>query len=370
MRWLPSCGLLVLCVACERPPVDPPPPPPPEGRIGPLALDKCIQDRPAIAGKWYDYNPDGHTLDPKAQAWIVRDGDRYAAFRIVSIYEQDAVESGRFTLAVATHDGDAWGAETEWLTPRNVKLTGPLCVDVFARSEVSCDGEQWQLKLAVFSYLSPLSAFTVANFGVFARSVAGRTDLGDVHVARVDDTTTLGALPAPTTIANLADAPASSWDNTDWAFDRFAPDLPEAGMALGNRFAAGDVYWLFASRYDIVRFRVERAGDTLRFELGSLDVEFDTLTTEDVEPETRTLDVPLPPANEARYFTFTTPDGSLSSADLAGTRYPFLPPDAKRWDLAIERIDDDVRLLVSPAACVINATRLGLDEERPPASTP
>ncbi|MCC7075095.1 MAG: hypothetical protein IT383_27530, partial [Deltaproteobacteria bacterium] len=268
---LVAAALALVVAACPRPPVGPPPPPPlDEDRVAPLAVEVCIQDRPAISGKWYDYNPDGHTLSPKAHAWIVRDGAtdpaRYAALRIVSVYEPDAAESGRFTFGMATWDGAAWSAEDEWLTPRNMK-DEDLCLDMFARTEVACTEATWQIRLGEFQYLSPLSGFSAQNLGVFTHSWAGRDDLGAVRIARIDDVSALDVLPDPSTLAELSDAPALSWESTDWPFAELATDLPEAGMALGRRFVdegfvgRDDVYFLLATRLDVVRFTVRPVTD-------------------------------------------------------------------------------------------------------------
>lgn len=379
---------------CPRPPVGPPDDePPPPGRVGPLALEAFTQDRPAIGGKWYDYNPDGHTLDPKAQAWIVREpaedggAPRHAAFRIVSIYEADRAESGRFTLALALHDGVSWGAESTWTAPRNIKDTGPLCVDLFTAdgtgADLDCAGDGWQVRFALQSRFSPLSGIAVADPSVFVRSVAGSDAFGRVTVARLDDVTSLGPLPDPTAIAALDDAPATGWDSTDWAFERFAPDQPEAGMAIGSRVvgegfvATGDAHWLMTSRFELVRFAVAPVveGDPtagLRFTYAVVEADRDDWSAPETLPEPKSVDVALPAPDSATWLTFTTPTLLPAAEHLEGTSWPFLPPKTTRFDLEVQRVvvdgTDSVRLLVSPAACALNATQRGFDEEIPPVT--
>lgn len=371
---------------CPRPPVGPPPPPPlADDRVAPLAVEHCIQDRPAISGKWYDYNPDGHTLTPKPHAWILRDPStdppRHLALRIVSVYEPDAAESGRFTFGVASHDGAAWLAESEWLTPRNMK-DQDLCLDVFARAEVACAESSWQLRLAEFQYLSPLSGFSAQNLGVFARGWAGRADLGDVRLARIDGVTALDALPDPTTLTVLGDAPATTWETTDWPFEQLAPDLPEAGMAIGRRFVddgfvgRDDVYFLLATRMDVVRFTVRPITDGdaeagLRIAFATIQVEFDDMSMPKAIPEPTEVEVAMPAPGAVSWLTFKEPALLSPADDVADAVYPFIRPKSSRFDVAVERLPDgSVRLLLSPGACVINATQLGFDVDLPPVSPP
>lgn len=374
----------MLALGCPRPPVGPPPPPPlDEDRVAPLAVEACIQDRPAISGKWYDYNPDGHTLTPKPQAWIVRDPStdpaRFAALRIVSVYEPDAAESGRFTFGMASWDGAAWSVEEEWLTPRNMK-DEDLCLDVFARAELPCSDATWQLRLAEFQYLSPLSGFSAQNLGLFVRGWAGRADLGDVRLARRDDVTALDALPDPTTLAELADASAEDWITTDWPFEQLAPDLPELGMALGRRFVddgfvgRDDVYFMLATRMDVVRFTVRPITDGepdagLRISFATIQVEFDDMSMPRDIPEPSEVDVAMPAPGAITWLTFREPTLLSPIDDVADAVYPFIRPKSSRFDVALERLPDGTaRLLLSPGTCVINASQRGFDVDSPPVS--
>src|SRR5437868_4302809 len=118
---LVACCACVACVACERPPVGDPPvkkPPPSGDRVGPVAFDTFVQDRNAIAGKWYDYDPSTHSVAPKQQAWIVDDPSstiETTAFRIVSGYDPNTASLGVFTLAIATFDAasSTWSSEAQ-----------------------------------------------------------------------------------------------------------------------------------------------------------------------------------------------------------------------------------------------------------------
>jgi hypothetical protein len=386
--------------ACPRPPVGPPDnPPPAAGRVGPLAIEAFTQDRPAIAGKWFDYNPDGHTLSPKTQAWIVRtlddDADveqapRHIALRIIDIYESDAAESGLFTFGLATFDDatSTWSGESEWVTPRNIKLTGQMCVDLFARAELPCvEEEAWQLRLALFQYLSTSAGLAVAEPGVFVHDARAR-------VARVDDVADLAALaaavPDPFALDTLDDAPPATWDGTDWPFTSLAPDLPLAGRAVGARFVddpAGaftgrdDVYWLITARFDLVRFTVRPVvdGDAdagLTFSSTSVEVSRDDFTAPDTMPAGTEHVVAVPAPGEGVWLTFDDASAVPGTLDVApehlvDTAWPHAPPKTSRFDLAVERtLDGTVHVLVSQGAAVLNATQLGLDEVVPPVSAP
>ena len=297
------------------------------------------------------------------------------------MYEPDAVESGRFTFGIASWDGAAWSTEEEWLTPRNMK-DEDLCLDVFARTEIPCADTTWQLRLAEFQYLSPLSGFSAQNLGLFARGWAGRADLGDVRLARLDDVPALAALPDPTPLAELADAPAASWQTTDWAFEQLAPDLPEAGMALGRRFVddgfvgRDDVYFMLATRYDVVRFTVRPITDGdpgagLRIAFATIQVEFDDMSMPKAIPEPTEVDVAMPEPGAVTWLTFKEPTLLSPADDVADAVYPFVRPKSSRFDLAVERLPDGTaRLLMSPGTCVINASQLGFDVDTPPVTPP
>ena len=373
--------------ACVRPPVGPPPPPPPaQGRIGPLAFETFVQDRPAIAGKWYDYNVDGHTLDPKPQAWVLSDHStgvaRYAAFRIASIYEPDTGDSGLFTLEIARFDAasSAWSPLQTFTASRNVtKTETPACVDLFggasatAAVDVDCAGDAWQVRCETFQYFSPLAGITVADPGLFVRSVDGTDAFGSVKIARVDDVTSLdavaAAVPDPAALPALDDAAPAAWDaaSTEWDYAKLGADLPRAGMAIGDRFGSDDVWFMMTTRYDVVRFSAQAANAGIAFTWTSLPVTFADGSLADAFPATATHEVPFPAIGAATYLTFKSADLAVAADDTAGATFPYARPKTTKWDLAIERVaDGDVRILVSPSAAVLNATELGLDETLPP----
>lgn len=364
--------------------------------MGPIDLEAFLQDRPAIGGKWYAYDPSGHALAPKPEAWVVRDVEaqdggagvsyRFAAFRIVSVYEPDRAASGRFTLEVSVHVGDAWSAPRTWLSPRNIKDTGPLCVDLFAAfagdgsEDVECAGDGWQLRLAMQNRLSTSAGIAVAEPALFARSAAATHQAGSALLARLDDRTSLDGLPDPAALPVLDDNAPQTWDSTDWEFRTLAPDLPMAGMALGPRFvtsgfdARDDVHWLVNGRFEVVRFTVAPvvAGDMdagLRLSAARVEGDFEDWSVPDTFPSDTLVDVPMPAVGEAEWLSFRSPTLRAEPDDVEGARWPHAPPPAARWDLALVRPNATTAfLVVSPFASILNATARGLDEELPPVA--
>jgi hypothetical protein len=379
---------LAALTACVRPPVGAPPSKGPSaGRVGPVAFDTFTQDRPAIAGKWYDYDPSDHTLTPKAQAWIIRDSTssppRFAAFRIVTAYDANTAASGVFTLSLATYDGSTWSSETSWTASHDIHGDassggGPVCLDVFAQAEVDCASATWQLRMATFEYFSPLAGIAVVDPGLFVRSVDGTDMYGAVSIALVDGATDLASLPDPSTLADLVDAPPASFASTDWSFAALGRDLPRAGMAIGSRISdhAGDVWWLMTARYDLVRLTIAPKSTSdltqgLTLSSSHVAVSRDDDSAPDTQPDATAVDVDVPAVGAAHYLTFTTADLALAATDLASAAYPFTAPTATSWDLAITQpAAGDVRILLSPAACAIDATALALDETKPPVDSP
>lgn len=336
-----------------------------------------LQDRHAIMGRWYDYEADGHTLTPRPYAWVLRDGDRDASFRIVSYYDADTAAPGRITLSFSQWTGAAWASPQSYTTSVNIKDEDvPLCVDVFAVAEVDCDGDAWQLMLRMYRDMAILSVIVIKDPGLFVRSWAGRDDLGAVRVARVDDQTDLTALPAPSTVAELADGPPSSWESTDWDFGRLAPNLPEAGMALGRRvFDDGfvgrdDPYYFLNGRFFLAKATIRPKTDGVVDDGVVIRFGADELVREDMSvaayPELRTVEIAAPAVGDVAYVSFSSEDLQVDPDKLDGTSWPFLPPDNGAWDLAFERAgEDELRVVASPAIAVFPAQRHVCDPDAP-----
>lgn len=343
-----------------------------DGILGPLALETFHQDRYAIGGKWFQYSPDGHVLTPYPDSYILRLGDedppRYVGLRVISYYDSSTSDSGLFTLGFAYWDGSAWGPEIEWVSPRNVKSTGPLCVDVLAREERDCAGDDWHLNLRTFSSLSTLSRIVVNNAGLFLRSHPG-TNEGQVHVAKLAGKETLSGLPNPSSIRDLEDVPRTSWQGSDWDFSRFAANVPEAGLLLGRRFVdegfvgRDDVYFLVNGRFTLARFQVKPKVDGdpsegLVFTVSTtpIDRNDDSIST---DVDVRTIEVAAPAVGEVVYLSFDSEDLLANPARVGDARWPHAAPANLFWDLALERLDDGaLRFVISPASGVLNGTDL------------
>ncbi len=376
-------GAAAACAPTGVRPEDPDAGPGGDGRTGPVAIDASwLQDRYAVMGRWYDYESVSHLITPRPYSWILAEGQgdaaRYAAFRIVSYYDENTSEPGLITLALSTWNGASFDAEQEWTASANIKTTDePLCVDVFARVEVDCTGTTWQLMLRMYKDMAPLSVIVIKDPGIFLRSWSGRPDLGDVRVARFD-ITDLSVLPAPSTIAALVEEPAADdWVTTDWDFGAFATNLPQNGMVLGDRFvdegfvARDDTYFFANGRFTISKLTVKPQADGdvsagLVFRVGGSALVREDFSIEEF-PALRDVDVAMPAVGEIVYLSFEQEDLLAPAADTADSSWPFLPPDGSRWDLALERVDDDTaRLIVSPAAAVWDSRPYLCDPTDPP----
>jgi hypothetical protein len=357
----PSMVLVVLlalgATACERPPVGGPGPAPAEGRAT-VDLPRFLQDRPAIGGKWYEYSVDGHVLEPKSEAWILEtSAGEHVAFRITSIYDDATGDSGVFHFDVAPRLGDAWGDTVVVVAGGNVK-EGNTCLDLVAAAagdtaDRACDGpEAWHLRLVSQSRLSVFAGIAVAEPAIFLHD--------GVRVARFDGVA-LTNLPAPATIAVLDESPR--FESTDWQFDRFATDLPEAGQALGALPRIVDnTWWAYTSAFRLARFTVsETDANTWRFAVAVHAVETADQTVSaddvaDVEGVGAAIDVDVDVSTLPVYLGFR--DEGLVVVDGAEVG-PVRPGNTRRWDLAI--VGDPLRVLVSPATAVINGTALDAD---------
>lgn len=344
---VPAWGLLAgLATGCERPPVG-------GGTVGVGAervvvdLSTFLQDRPAIGGKWYDYGVDGHILEPKPQAWIVKSevvGSAIHAFKISSIYDDDTGETGVFTLQVVTRGNTGWSEPQTFVAPANVKDGAPVCVDLSILSGVACTDVGWHLRFTLQNRLSVFAGFAVAEPAVF---------LADgVVAARVDGLSSLAALPDPATLQDLDDEPVFA--TTDWDFSRYATDLPVAGRTLGSLPRAIDGAWAFVDvNFAFVRFAVvEVDSSTLRFSVQRQPIEREDFSrprdlgaVSDVDVDIGTL--PL-------FISFAAPDLLTPATDMVGSNWPLQPPFAKRYDLVVDDIDGVVQLLLSPAAAALH----------------
>lgn len=352
-----------------------------EERIGPIDFMRFVQDQPAVGGDWYAYDEEGgHVLTPLAHAYVIREGSeetaRYAALRIVSYYDPDTAESGRFTVSTSTWAG-AWSDEEPWVTRKNVKTDGPVCLDLFARLERPCEGDAWQVMLRAYRFLAREGPIVVNQPGLFVRSAVGLPEAGDVKVATLTDRSTLSGLPNPTTLDEHRDAPPTSWESIEWSRDAFASDLPLAGMALGERFVdegfvgRDDRYLLLNAPRSLVRFEVRPKvdGDVesgLSFTFTKVKLEIGDNTIPKAVPPAHEVSVAMPPLGQTTFLSFEEDALVLSGAALDGTALPHLVPVESRWDLALRRtFDGRALLLLSPGAALYNATALAPE---PPAS--
>lgn len=337
--------------ACERPPVG-------DGgdvEAGRAVVDlpRFLQDRPAIGGKWYTYNVDGHIMVPKGEAWVLRtDGGAAFAFRIASIYDDESGDSGVFHLDVAARDGEAWAAPARFVAGANVK-DGPVCVDVAAAAAAEaadrdCDGAApWHLRLQQQQRLSVFAGFAVAEPAIFLHDT--------VRVAR-SDATALADLPSPADIAVLDDD--ASYESSDWSFGELAPDLPAAGQVFGDTARVVDqTWWLWSSSLRLARFTVAADDDVLTFSVTVHPVDSADLSVAETSAAEADLAVTL--ATLPVYLAVAETGLVVVDAATVLADAPH-PGVTRRWDLAV--VDDGApRVLLSPAAAALAGSAVGFD---------
>lgn len=368
-----ALGILVLS-GCPRPPVDGPL----DGgtEAGRLAVNflAFAQDRPAVGGDWYLYQEEaGHLLEPFDHVYVVKSGPEgtpnFGALRLVSYYDPDNAESGRFTVRTAEWGGTTWNATESILLQKNIKSDGPACLDLHGPSlETNCADDSWQVVLRAYPFLAREGPIVVTRPGVFVRSVAGVPDAGRARIATLDNTTTLDGLPDPATIDELNDAVPEEWGPPSYDLGNFAPNLPLAGMAIGPRFvddefgAREDVFFLVNAVRHMIRFQVRPNVDGvpepgLRFTWSNDEVDLDDNTIAEKPSDRLMVDIPIPEVGETIFLSFEAPDLVMDDEFLSDAQLPHFPPNERRWDLALTQpTDGDVRLVLSPSAAVYNAS--------------
>lgn len=353
----------------------------PDAGSAPVDLLAFATDTPAVGDRWYAYDGATHVLTAKAERYVVREGEgadaRHAAIAIVSYYDRDTAESGRFTVEHARFDGGAWTPALEHVASRNVKSDGPVCLDLFASAssvEVSCDDGGWQVKLLTAPFLVVEGPLTVQSPAVRFR------DGGvPVRVATLPGDG-LAALPEPTSLPELEDRPPEGWTTPEWDRGRLARDLPRAGRLLGARYlddelrGRGDVYFLASTSRALTRvsFAPEREGDAS----GGVVVTYATapldFTTASVGSfSERREQLVTVDDGESVLLRFDIDGELVASSNDASASAP------GAWDLALSRDDDRLpSFALSSAAALFNHTASGgedasaFDDAMPPSRTP
>lgn len=347
----------------------------------PLDLLAFATDAPAVGDRWYEYDGATHVLTPKAERYVVREGAdeaaRFAAVAIVSYYDRDTAESGRFTVEHARFDGAAWTAPAEHVTSRNVKSDGPVCLDLFASAstiEVSCDDDGgWQVKLLTAPFLVLEGPLTVQSPAVRFRERGAPVVVATLAGEGLAD------LPDPSSLRELEDRPPSGWTTPEWDRSRLAPDLPRAGRLLGARFldeelrGRGDVYFLAGTSRALARvtFAPEHEGDSsggviVRYAVAPLDfTDGSAGAFADADEQVVTL-----ADGQVRLLRFDVDDGLAVVPNDPGRTA------AGAWDLALSRDEDGLpSFALSSAAALLNHTAASgedasaFDDAMPPLRT-
>lgn len=125
-----------------------------------------------IGASWYEYDETTHVLTPRDERYRIEAHDVDVLLRIVSYYDTSGT-SGHFTLQLwSASDPDAPRATLE--LAGNVK-DAPVCVDVAAAREVSCDAPEAHLVFRTERRVIPEAGFAVAEPGFYLHEpVVGR----------------------------------------------------------------------------------------------------------------------------------------------------------------------------------------------------
>jgi len=367
-RLVPALVSTLALVACAGGPTDG------EAPEGSFTFDTTtlVTDAPAVGASWYDYDFEFHTVTPAARSYVVRvpddDGVSFAAFRVLAYYDEETAASGRFTLSLATFDDGAWSPAITHVATRNVRTEGPVCLDVRARAEVTCDDDAWHVKLRVVPLFVPEAGIVVGNPSIAVRSIAGLPAAGDVRVATLADVDDLSLLPDPTTLTELADAVGADFTTTTWDRARLAPELPLAGMAIGTRLVGGqvsehgDVFFLLSSRQVLFRFAatVDDEELTLRLARAAFSAEHAVFLPFDASED---LAFALPAEGRVTFARLDA-DEPLPFGVDDDVAALLAPPDEREWDLALARVSGSVRVVLSPACAIVNHTAKGGDDAR------
>ncbi len=374
--WVATVATVLLgsAAACERPPVD--------GTVdggageGRLAVNflAFAQDRPAVGGDWYLYKEEaGHLLEPFDHVYVVKSGPAgtpsYGAVRLVSYYDPDTAESGRFTVRTGRWDGATWETTEAILLQKNIKSDGPSCLDLEGPAlEVNCADNTWQVMLRAYPFLAREGPIVVTRPGLFVRSTAATDVDGRAKIATVDGSTTIDSLPDPSTIEDLDDGARTDWGPVSYNLGQYAANLPLKGMAVGTRFvndgfgARDDVFFLVNAVRSMVRFQVRPNVDGvvepgLQLTWSNDEIDLDDNTISDTPSDRLMADIPIPDVGETIFLSFEEPDLVMDAQYLADAQLPHLPPNERRWDLALTQpTEGDVRLVLSPSAAIYNAS--------------
>ncbi|MCP4500579.1 MAG: hypothetical protein GY822_11520 [Deltaproteobacteria bacterium] len=300
------------------------------------------QDIPALGGDWYEYREEqGHLLEPYPRAYIVRndDDDETFAFHILSYYDTNTAESGRFSLQTRVFSQGSWQGEQTLVASKNIKSEGPVCFKSESAGarvvEESCDGDQWMLMFRVIPFAAPEGPIVVARPAAFVRSFTNDDAAGHVFLATLDGQEDLSNLPSPLTLS--AEDPDAAC-----AFSEFAISIPQCGRALAdfNVDTASKVHLFLNAQRELYRVMWEPVGETaLQFSVASLafSLEDNRLEIPLQLGSVSTFEIEVPAADAFAFVQLSAEDGLPSEARLLGISPPHALPDERAWDLMLFR---------------------------------
>lgn len=337
---------------------------------GPPDWIQLLQDEPAVGGDWYVYTPDNHTLASRNQIYVLKDvvtqPARYAAFHMVTYYDEATAEGGRFTLGISTWNGTGWDAPINWVSSRFLSQDEPVCLDVFTRTELDCLTGAWHLMLRTYKNMVSEGPLVVGEAGFFIPALVGDDANSRALIATFTGSQDPTQAPDPTTIPNLQDGPNTGWFPLLYNLGEFAPHLPEKGMVLGSRYV-GDgytpldtVYIMLNVRRRLIKFTITpvtpgdaTAGFTLRYAVSDFD--FATrLPAGWGAIQTLTVTPPAAPG-ERVWISLDQANPIVTDAVELARVTRHIPLRERLWDLSVVRTSDGRVLIPSSPSCALTS---------------
>lgn len=311
-----------------------------------------------IGDQWYTYDVSDHSIAPKPISWVVTRGKNAYFFRILRYYGDDGA-SGKPTLRVRAWDGEAFGSEHTIGITRSIH-DAPACVSFERMAVVSCDDKE-DFDLVWRTDRRPIAEelFAVNNPALY---VAGDAD---TWVAQYANTSPPDQLPSleNTVLRELCD--------TDDGFARTL-EPPETCETLPWRIASifdndaqphitqdvletNDVTQITATMH-VAQWRadVDPDGKEITLWARCVDVNYSAACTPLLQDEPASTTLSIQDLSRWTFIDLCGPQGTPSPYEPTVTASkPTLAagtwPSNERFDLAVERQDEELRLWMAPS---------------------
>lgn len=311
-----------------------------------------------IGDRWYAYNIEDHSITPKEISWVMIQNQGAFFFRVLRYYGDDGA-SGKPAMEVRRWDGKAFGDATTLKVETSIRET-PACIDFAQMRVVSCEDAQ-RIDLVWRTDRRPIAEelFAVNNPALYA---ASGTDTWVVQYAsthppdtlpQIDETIAREQCDIEDDARQIEDRPAAC-DTLPWRIASIF-DADTQPRITPEVFAAHDVMQLTATMH-VAQWRAALDEDAGELTLSARCVNVDTtaactpsfhdaptsttLRIEDLERWTF-IDLCGPQGHDAPH----TP----TLYDTRATLRPGLWPLNDRFDVALERRGEELRVWMAPS---------------------